>query len=171
MKPGSRDPGHGHDGRGVPHPEPGQRNTFSKRTGPGVRRPAAQPPHVVRPDGHLAHQQSHSYSQYHQTPPPPPEEKKSSLGSGLLGGLLGTVVAGAGAAINSAIDKVTDQAAENTVTEMKIEAEEMQMSLEEQKLIAKLPAHCPHCGAPTGKSLICEYCDCKIPVEDDEDED
>ena len=57
-----------------------------------------------------------------------------------------------GNAVSDAVGKVTNQAAENITTDMKVEA------------MSKLPSNCPHCGAPTKKdgNLICEYCGCKI---------
>ena len=37
-----------------------------------------------------------------------------------------------------------------------------ELAVKEQKMISDLPAKCPHCSAPTSKSLTCEFCGCKI---------
>jgi hypothetical protein len=37
-----------------------------------------------------------------------------------------------------------------------------ELAIKEQKQISDLPAKCPHCNAPTNKSLVCEFCQCKI---------
>ncbi len=36
------------------------------------------------------------------------------------------------------------------------------LELEKKRKIENLPTHCPHCGAPTNKKIVCEYCGCKI---------
>lgn len=67
-----------------------------------------------------------------------------------------------GDALGDAVGKVTDQAANNITADMKMASETKQMALDEQKKVNDLPATCPHCGAPTNRQLVCEYCDCKI---------
>ncbi len=37
-----------------------------------------------------------------------------------------------------------------------------ELALKEQRMISELPPTCPHCDAPTSKSINCEYCGCKI---------
>ncbi len=37
-----------------------------------------------------------------------------------------------------------------------------ELAMKEQRMISELPAKCPHCNAPTGKTLNCEFCGCKI---------
>lgn len=37
-----------------------------------------------------------------------------------------------------------------------------ELAIKEQRMISELPSHCPHCNAPTAKSLNCEFCGCKI---------
>lgn len=37
-----------------------------------------------------------------------------------------------------------------------------ELAVKEQRMISELPAKCPHCNAPTAKSLNCEFCGCKI---------
>ena len=39
---------------------------------------------------------------------------------------------------------------------------EGKMILDQKMKEEDLPPHCPHCGAPTKKKIICEYCGCKI---------
>lgn len=36
------------------------------------------------------------------------------------------------------------------------------MKLHEKIKLENLPTHCPHCGAPTNKKIVCEYCGAKI---------
>ena len=37
-----------------------------------------------------------------------------------------------------------------------------ELAIKEQRMISELPSHCPHCNAPTAKSINCEFCGCKI---------
>lgn len=37
-----------------------------------------------------------------------------------------------------------------------------ELAIKEQRMVSELPAKCPHCNAPTAKSLNCEFCGCKI---------
>ena len=37
-----------------------------------------------------------------------------------------------------------------------------ELAIKEQRMVSELPSHCPHCNAPTAKSLNCEFCGCKI---------
>lgn len=37
-----------------------------------------------------------------------------------------------------------------------------ELAIKEQKMVSELPSHCPHCNAPTAKSINCEFCGCKI---------
>ena len=37
-----------------------------------------------------------------------------------------------------------------------------ELAIKEQRMISELPSHCPHCKAPTAKSINCEFCGCKI---------
>ncbi|MBO5476011.1 MAG: hypothetical protein J5982_05905 [Bacilli bacterium] len=46
--------------------------------------------------------------------------------------------------------------------EIKQNAINAELKMEEQRKSADLPTHCPHCGAPTNKNIVCEYCECKI---------
>ena len=78
-----------------------------------------------------------------------------------------------GDAVGDAVSKVTDQAADNIVSDMKRENEVKQISIEEQKKMSEikmrqefkktqLPPQCPYCKAPTTGQLICEYCGSKL---------
>ena len=37
-----------------------------------------------------------------------------------------------------------------------------ELAIKEQRMVSELPSHCPHCNAPTAKSINCEFCGCKI---------
>ena len=37
-----------------------------------------------------------------------------------------------------------------------------ELAIKEQRMISEFPSHCPHCNAPTAKSINCEFCGCKI---------
>lgn len=100
-----------------------------------------------------------------------------NLGDAFLGGIVNSASAAigsaAGVAIGAAVTKVVDQELENYSEEQKLnnqkkrmnlmeEHERKKMALEEEKKAQDLPTNCPHCGAPTNKKLVCEYCECKV---------
>ena len=37
-----------------------------------------------------------------------------------------------------------------------------ELAIKEQRMVSELPSHCPHCNAPTAKSINSEFCGCKI---------
>ena len=93
-----------------------------------------------------------------------------------------------GESVGNVIEGVTSQAAQGITNEMaaknearqnelradnQAQADAMQreheqanvnheLAMKEQRMISELPAHCPHCNAPTSKSINCEFCGCKI---------
>lgn len=84
----------------------------------------------------------------------------------IINNAIGNATQSASDAIGSAVgDAVGNMASEglNTITtDIKVKNEEKLMDLAERKKAENLPAHCPHCGAPTNKKLVCEYCNCKV---------
>ena len=60
-----------------------------------------------------------------------------------------------GRAAGRAVGSVVTQATEGITDDMKAKNE---LKRKEENL----PSKCPHCGAPTNKKIVCEYCSCKI---------
>ena len=78
-----------------------------------------------------------------------------------------------GDALSSVVKEVGSQAGSNLTSEMKMQqenrvlnnkiaSEKKMMDLEEEKKDQDLPSACPHCGAPTVKKIVCEYCGFKV---------
>ena len=89
---------------------------------------------------------------------------------GLLDRVISNVVSNAtreigrsvGNAVGNVAGTVTNQAAENWVTDMQVKNEQKKMAVEEERKALNLPPNCPHCGGPTTGKLVCEYCKCKV---------
>lgn len=56
-------------------------------------------------------------------------------------------------------NKAKEAAMQREITQANVNHE---LAIKEQRMVSELPAHCPHCNAPTSKSLNCEFCGCKI---------
>lgn len=78
-----------------------------------------------------------------------------------------------GRAVGEAVGDMAKEGASTLTNEIKEHNQEKELELKQNRLNAELsfneqrkaeelPARCPHCGAPTNKKLVCEYCDCKI---------
>lgn len=84
----------------------------------------------------------------------------------MVGSAMHSMSRAAGNAIGDAVGKSVGNMAgagvDSITTDMKIKNEEKMMDLAERQKAENLPTNCPHCGAPTNKQLVCEYCHCKI---------
>ncbi len=67
-----------------------------------------------------------------------------------------------GNAVGNAVGNMAGEGINSVTTDMKIKNEEKMMDLAERQKEENLPMNCPHCGAPTNKHLVCEYCHCKV---------
>lgn len=78
-----------------------------------------------------------------------------------------------GRAVGEAVGDIASEASKSLTNEIKEINQDKQIELQnkalaaelainEQRKSANLPTNCPHCGAPTERKLICEYCDSKI---------
>lgn len=67
-----------------------------------------------------------------------------------------------GDAVGKSVGNLAEAGTESITTDIKIKNEEKMMDLAERQKAENLPPNCPHCGAPSNKQLVCEYCHCKI---------
>ena len=78
-----------------------------------------------------------------------------------------------GTAVGNTVENMATEAGKSLTNELKDKNQQRELEIkqnainaelkmEEQKKAAELPPHCPHCGAPTEKNIVCEYCGCKI---------
>ena len=67
-----------------------------------------------------------------------------------------------GNAVGNAVGNMAGEGINSVTTDMKVKNEEKLMDLAERQKAENLPPNCPHCGAPTNKKLVCEYCQCKV---------
>ncbi len=89
---------------------------------------------------------------------------------GLLDRLINNAVSSAtyaagnaiGDAVGKSVGNVASAGIDSVATDIKVKNGEKMIDLEEKQKAANLPPNCPHCGAPSNKQLVCEYCHCKI---------
>ena len=101
---------------------------------------------------------------------PPLQRRIIRKGNGIINSLIGSTLTGAGIALGSrignvlseSVDKLADETVNNLTEEMRLKNEQKRIELSENKMLNNLPAKCPHCGAPTVKKLVCDYCNCKV---------
>lgn len=75
-----------------------------------------------------------------------------------VGDAVGDIASEAGKSLTNEIKEMN----QDKEIELKNKALNAELAMDEQRKSANLPTNCPHCGAPTEKKLICDYCDSKI---------
>ncbi len=91
-------------------------------------------------------------------------------GNSLINSLIGSTLTGVGVSLGSklgsviseSVDKLADETVDNLTKEMRLKNVQKEMELSEAKKLNNIPLKCPHCGAPTVKKLLCEYCNCNV---------
>ena len=89
---------------------------------------------------------------------------------GLLDRMINRVVSSAsyaagnaiGDAVGKSVGNVAGAGMDSIATDIKVKNGEKMMDLAERQKAENVPPQCPHCGAPSNKQLVCEYCHCKI---------
>lgn len=82
---------------------------------------------------------------------------------GLLDSVVRNVASGAAYSLSSELGHAVGKAAGSVVTQATESiTDEMKAKNNQRRKEENLPPNCPHCGAPTNRKLVCEYCACKI---------
>ncbi len=87
---------------------------------------------------------------------------KMGLLDHMLNNVVGSMSRAVGNAVGDAVGNMAGEGINSVTTDLKIKNEEKLMDLAERQKEEHLPMNCPHCGAPTNKHLVCEYCHCKV---------
>lgn len=75
-----------------------------------------------------------------------------------VGDAVGDIATEAGKSLTNEIKEMNQE----KEIELKQNALDAELAMEEQRKTSNLPPNCSHCSAPTENKLICEYCDSKI---------
>lgn len=75
-----------------------------------------------------------------------------------VGDAVGDIATEAGKSLTNEIKEINQE----KEIELKKNALNAELAMEEQIKASNLPPNCPHCGAPTENKLVCEYCDSKV---------
>lgn len=75
-----------------------------------------------------------------------------------VGDAVGDIATEAGKSLTNEIKEINQE----KEIELKKNALNAELAMEEQRKVSSLPPNCPHCGAATENKLVCEYCDFKV---------